>query len=224
MADLDPDPDPLPDPHSHPQTSAAVPAPADAAAGGLPARWHALRDSMRHLVAFGGLRAMWSGQPAAAIVESFADALLGLVHARLVLVRLPDASAEVLEVLRTAEGGLTRPRARRAARRLAPLLIAENVGARLRIPSPVGRGPLSLVVVPLGHETLAGFVAVGSPAAGFPDELERALLGVATGQAAVALREREQFELATRERAEEALREGASERRALDDSPPATST
>src|SRR5258708_28461931 len=104
MAGLDPDPRPQP----QPQASAA--APADAAAGGLPARGHALRDSMRDLVAFGGLRAMWSGQPAAAIVESFADALLGLVHARLVLVRLPDASAEVLEVLRTAEGGLTRPR------------------------------------------------------------------------------------------------------------------
>ena len=177
-------------------------------------RWRDLRECMRDLVAFAALRAMWSGQEAAAIVESFADALLSLVHARLVLVRFRlDPAAPAMEVLRTADGALSPRQALRAARQLAPLLAADSVGTPLRIASPIGRGSLALVVVPFGHEPGAGFVGVGSPVAGFPDDLQRALLGVATSQVAVALRERELFELASRERAAAAMQESEAELR-----------
>jgi PAS domain S-box-containing protein len=186
--------------------------------GELHREWRRLRGCMRDLVAFGGLRALWSGQPTASIVESFADALLSLVHAELVMVRLQLTSgAQVVEVLRTAHGTLSAERSRQAARRLAPLLDARSVGLPLRVESPLGRGPLFLAVVPLGHETEFGFLAVGSPAAGFPDDLQRALVGIATSQVAVALKERELFELMSRKRAEKAQRESEVRFRAVFD-------
>src|SRR3984893_17903027 len=185
--------------------------------GELHREWRRLRGCMRDLVAFGGLRALWSGQPNAAVVESFADALLSLVHAEIVLVRLQLTSgAQVMEVLRTADGALPAQRSRRAARRLAPLLAARFPGPPLRVESPLGRGPLFLTVVPLGHETEYGFLAVGSPAPGFPDDLQRALLALATSRGAAPLKERELLELMSRKRAEEAMREGEVRFRVVD--------
>jgi PAS domain S-box-containing protein len=163
------------------------------------------RAGMRDLVALGSLPATWRGREPHAIGESFADAVLRALHLELIFLRLgcPPHWKEV-EILRTAAGALPVERARQLAQRLEPLLKADGLVSDTCFPGLLGPGALSLAVIPVGHQAEYGFVVAASREAGFPDELQRALLSIGANQVAGALKE---GQLSERGHAERARRE-----------------
>jgi signal transduction histidine kinase len=145
-----------------------------------------LRSCVRDLTALSALPVIWKNSDPRQIADSIAGALLAMVECELVYVSIRGKRGEPgVQVARSIER--THPTLIAAAR--AAVVDASATRGRSQvteIPRFAGTGALRLASFPIGSRDEA-MLAVVSPRPGFPNETERALLGVAANQAAVAL-------------------------------------
>ena len=153
-----------------------------------------LRRSLRDLVALSMLPATWMHHDAGQIAESVAEVLVRMLGLEFVLVALQGRDEPDILVTRTSERG---PPERVAAIRsaLAAWLGRPPPGEVVTLTNPIGAGSVRVVFSPIAAGESAVVVAASREAA-FPTAAQRLLLGVATNQAAIAIR---------RGRAEQAL-------------------
>ncbi|HVE53566.1 MAG TPA: ATP-binding protein [Ramlibacter sp.] len=169
-----------------------------------------LRRSVRDLAALAALPVVWSTGDSTRVVESLADALLGMLRLDFVLIRYRNAKGgREVEVARLAG----RPSAAVENRTLGELLepwLADATPTRVLPPLPGARSGLRGFIVRFGLDGASGLIATGSARSHFPSDSEQVLLRVAANQAAVIL---------ARQRAEaergHLLLEVEAERRAL---------
>jgi PAS domain S-box-containing protein len=153
-----------------------------------------LRTGMRDLIALGGLQALWSGRDAAFTVESFADALLSILHAEVVLLRWHSSPGRERDILRTASLSVSSARAREITDHLVPLLAQATTGLPMSVPRLPGMQPMFASVVALGPAAEHGALLVASSRSDFPGVMEMALLRLGAAQLVSALRERRLFD------------------------------
>src|SRR5216684_964916 len=158
-----------------------------------------LRRTMRDLVAFSALPAVWAGCRPLEVAEGLADVLLSTLRLDLVYLRLRgQTDGQGIEIARTAGGSAPTDQTRDIGRALAPWLDGAGSDSAPTLPNPVGPGTVRVVVVPIGCGRQDGVLVAASQQAAFPSEEDRLLLNVGANQAAAVLQ---------RERDEEALRE-----------------
>jgi signal transduction histidine kinase len=164
--------------------------PSSHAFGSLEVR--ALRRSVRDMIALADLRASWLGQEPGQIAQRFAQALLSAMDLRFVLLRCSTASIDSIETIRAAE-----PAQVDEVRRLVDRVLAGrgrvHPPARLHLPAPGDRRPLSVWVDPLGEGGELGTLVMATERMSFPNEYDRSLIAIGTMQLTGALREHEQF-------------------------------
>src|SRR5216684_3002267 len=171
-----------------------------------------LRRTMRDLVAFSALPAVWAGYQPPQVAEGLADVLLSTLRLDMVYLRLRGQTDEQeIEVARTAGRPTTTDQTRGIGRALAPWLAGATTDSAPFIPNPVGRGTVRLGVVPIGCDSEDGVIVAGSQRTDFPGEEDRLLLTVGANQAAAVLQ---------RQRAEGALRESEHRWRSLTEALP----
>ncbi|MDB5408932.1 MAG: sensor histidine kinase, partial [Rhodospirillales bacterium] len=158
---------------------------------GLPDGTAALRNCIRDLIALSALPVVWKNSGPREIGDVVAGALLGMVDCDLVCVSIRPAGDEAaIEISRSIDG--THP----------DLALAVSMalvdGSRIGIghptfasrtmegPRTVGIGAFRIVSFPMGSGGDAVLVAA-SRRPDFPNEAERALLGVGASQAAIGL-------------------------------------
>ena len=145
-----------------------------------------LRRCVRDLVALQALPAMWKGYEPGRIAESAASALVSMLGAEFVYVRLPGESDDnEIDVVKTAAPvEATRLREIAAAVRLA----IRDAGGReaMTIANPLFRGAFRLAIAPIGFDGI-GVIVAGALAGGFPTETQRLLLITASNKAALDL-------------------------------------
>jgi PAS domain S-box-containing protein len=164
-----------------------------------------LRACLSDLVTLGALPATWTGRDAPSMAASLADALVNMLHAELIFVRLDGLpGAPDVRIVRAAAGALSAERERQVAEALGPLPEAGKIGSPMPVAGMPGGVPLFLTVTPLGHGGEHGLVVAGSAWSGFPDDFQRTLLRIGANQLAFALKERQ---LQDRKRGELARRE-----------------
>ena len=168
-----------------------------------------LRRTMRDLVALSTLPAIWIGLSPDHIAASLAEILTRTLGLDCVLVRLGEPDDPVESV--SSRYG---PKTDRAALRtlLAPMLDADpNASSSSVAGSPFG-GELRATVTRFGGSDGQGAIVAASARADFPDERDRALLGVAANQTSIVLKRR---------RDEEQLRRTEARFRAVVEATPA---
>jgi two-component system, sensor histidine kinase and response regulator len=166
-----------------------------------------LHRSMRDLVAFSALPAVWAGYQPRQVAEGLAEVLLSTLRLDLVYLRLPgQTEGQEIEVARTAGRPTTMDETRNIGRALAPWLDGAGIDAAPPLPNPVGPGTVRVVVVPIGCGRQDGVLVAGSRQTAFPGEEERLLLCVGANQAAAVLKQ---------QRAEAALRESEERYRSV---------
>jgi signal transduction histidine kinase len=173
-----------------------------------------LRRYLRDLIALSGLQAAWVDQSPQAIVDSIADALLGMLRVDFVYVRLSSSptSEPAVETAFTATGPTGPIRARAMGQALTPWLRPEDDAAVSSIPNPTGEGLVCLTVTSIGHTGDGmGVVAAGTRRSDFLSKYDRLLLQVGANQVAIALQGAQlrvaQNELAEATRAKAVLEE-----------------
>jgi PAS domain S-box-containing protein len=164
-----------------------------------------LTDTLRDLLALGTLSALEAAREPKVLVERFAQAVLSLPLLELVFVRVDSSpSWSGIEVLRAKEDLRPPPTADDLQRAWREAIESGDAAPQRLVPEFPGLGELSLFVVPLGPQARYGWMAAGSRTPGFPDGLQRAVLGVGAQQLSATLRERH---LADLRAAETALRQ-----------------
>jgi len=148
-----------------------------------------LRRSLRDLVALSMLPATWMHHDAGQIADSVAEVLVRMLGLEFVSVALQGRGDQPdILVTRTSERG---PPERGAAIRsaLAAWLGRPPPGEVVTLTNPIGAGSVRVVFSPIAAGENAVVVAASREAA-FPTAAQRLLLGVATNQAAIAIRRR----------------------------------
>ena len=164
-----------------------------------------LRRTMRDLVAFSTLPALWIGLDAVGIARSLADVLRSTLSVDLIYVRFldPAAGGDAVEVFRheqrSGRSSIADAATVRAA--LAPLLSDDRADPPATIADPFGSGRLHVAVTRFGVADDHGVLITGSHAADFPNERDRLLLGVGANQAATVI-QRQRTEQQLHERRE----------------------
>jgi PAS domain S-box-containing protein len=157
------------------------------AAAEAPGELAELRRCVRDLAALAALPVVWSTGNSTRVVESLAEALLGMLRLDFIYIRFrPRELAGGVEVGRLSG----RPSAAKEAGSLGELLSPWLDGSRspTELPPLPGCGAgLRGLVIPFGLDGGKGLIAGGSDRAGFPCESERLLLRVAANQASVIL-------------------------------------
>lgn len=162
-----------------------------------------LRRCVRDLAALAALPIVWATSDGSRVVESLADALLGMLRLDFVFIRFRGgANRDQVEVGRLSG----HPRALESnslGGLLGPWL--DSGGSLNGVPQLPGCSfPLRGLVVPFGLDGASGMIAGGCARSSFPSESEHLLLRVAANQAAVILaRQRNETD---RERAQAELR------------------
>lgn len=147
-----------------------------------------LRACVRDLVALTTLPAVWTGRSARVIGGDLADALLGILRADSVLLRL-EASPEdaPVEIVRTAPPSPGADPLRDVGPETIGTLGRDDGDAVRTVPNPAGPGTWRVLSTPIGHDGALGRLAVASRRPGFPTATERLLLSTGANQAAIAL-------------------------------------
>jgi PAS domain S-box-containing protein len=173
----------------------------------VPGEFPTVRRTMRDLVAFSALPAIWAGYRPVQIAEGLADVVLSTVRPDLVYIRLHgQKDGQAIEVGRTAGGPTPDDRNRDIGRLLAPWLDGPGLDSPPLLANSIAPGSQRLIVVPIGGGQQDGVLVAASRQSTFPSEEERLLLSVAANQAATAFQ---------RERDEEALRESEERYRSV---------
>ena len=145
-----------------------------------------LRRTMRDLVAFSTLPAVWGSLPPEAIARSLADTLRRTLALEFVYVRLSGLS-QLVEVV-SAEGRENAAALVTAA--VAPLLDVERIQPARTLRDPFGNETLQAAVIRFGPSDAAGVVVAAARRGDFPTEHERLLLGVGANQTATVVERR----------------------------------
>jgi PAS domain S-box-containing protein len=143
-----------------------------------------LQRCMNDLVSVLALPAVWSGSEPSQILETFLDALLGMLNLDFLYarVKIDDHEAptevfratELYEAIRQALDQCFEGDARRSP---------EEVLGQL------GEPEISVFTMRMGLEGELGLIVAGSQRAGFPEQTERLVLDVAANQAAIGLQQ-----------------------------------
>jgi len=150
-----------------------------------------LQRCLRDLIALSVLPLAWKGSPQQGIAEKLADTLLRIQFLDFVYVRFdgspPHAPVEAARIP-------ARPHLAQQPSEVWPLLRQllepDSPSFSLRVANPVAEGNLHLAVLPIEPVAgIGGTIIVGTEREGFPSELDRLILGMATNQAALAVRE-----------------------------------
>jgi len=121
-------------------------------------------------------------------VESLSDAILSIVRADLVYVRLKlSDEGEAHEVARTSGPRDKTPPAGAIGAALAPWLVS-SPASPITIADPLGAGSLRIFILPLDDGNARGEVCIGSRRAEFPTEMDQLICRVVCNEAAVAIR------------------------------------
>jgi signal transduction histidine kinase len=146
-----------------------------------------LQRSMNDLVSLLALPAMWAGADPPQIARGLLDALLAVLCADFIYVRLnePDGK-EPIEMARTAHQAI---QPREVGETLDRSLHDVLPNWPMRLDMQIGKTTFFAVPARLGLQSEIGVVVVGSVRADFPTEIERLLLSVASNEATISLRE-----------------------------------
>ena len=148
-----------------------------------------LRRCINDLVSMLALPALWTGREPIEIIRILLDALLETLRLDFACAALTDASGQApFKIVQVAE------RESHFSEQQVASFLASHLGATWTNTVPDQRLPLgpehvSMVSLPLGLAGEVGIVLVGSRRADFPRQTDALLLGVATNQALIGLRE-----------------------------------
>ena len=169
-----------------------------------------LRTALRDLVALATIPAAWVGREPAAIAAGLADALVGWLRLGFAFVRLRDPTEQAAVEVTRGDGWKTfhdwRQQHLDAEGRCPHKQIIADVGGAA---GGGGGARTPGLVVPIGLNGDAGFVAVASDRTDFPTETDQMLLSVAANLAATAFQSARLIH--ERRRAEESLRQARDE-------------
>jgi signal transduction histidine kinase len=182
--------------------------------GGLAAEVARLRRGMRDLIGLLAMSVASTGTDAGAIAGSSLDILVASMRLDVGLLQLkgrPGAPTTTIIRVLTGRGG--RVPSGRLGKAVQDWLAAIPERQQERVPSPDGRGLLSLARVRLGLDDDLGVLVAGSRRQDFPTEVEHLLLGVASNQVATRLLEMRRWSRSARARALRARFEAMLEER-----------
>jgi PAS domain S-box-containing protein len=147
-----------------------------------------LRNTMRDLVAFSTLPAIWAGRDEDGVAGSFAEILLNTLALDLVYVRFchRDSHGDIEVALSKAQP-LDSDQIQLIAKVLAPWLTHSAADLPPSVVDPLGSENLRVAVARFGHVGDVGVVIACSRRNDFPSEADRLLLSVGTNQTAIVL-------------------------------------
>jgi PAS domain S-box-containing protein len=143
-----------------------------------------LQRCMNDVVSILALPAVWSGSQPSRILETFLDALLGMLELDFLYARVrTDYHEAPAEVFRTREPN--------EVIRQALKQYFEGDGQRSpeEALADLGEPEISVFTMRMGQEGNLGLIVAGSQRAGFPEETERLVLSVAANQAGIGLQQ-----------------------------------
>jgi DNA-binding CsgD family transcriptional regulator len=149
-----------------------------------------LQRCIKDLVSIIALPATWSGAEPSQIVRTLLDVLPVMLGLDLLYVRVQEpAAGSLIEIVHVAhQQPDTAP-----APEIAAILnrwLGPNPEKRPQlIPSPIGRGDLSIVALRLGLQGEIGVMVAGAERKDFPGQTEKLLLSVAANQAVIGLQQ-----------------------------------
>lgn len=141
---------------------------------------------IRDLIALSAAPALWVGRDTLQLATGLADVLYGMLRPMLVYVGIKEGPHEVKEVIRDANGTRHYADARELSRLFAPWFKSSEASESRVIMNPSGPGMVRAITLPIGLHGIFGNLAVVSQLVHFPNKIERLLLNVAAGQAAIA--------------------------------------
>jgi len=161
-----------------------------------------LRRSISDLVSIFSLPALWVGGEASQVANTLLDALQGMLHLDFVSIQLRAFNDErPLEMVRCAPSLNLAERPSEIGEILIDSLGADAQNWPPFLTRRFGDSDLTIVPLLIGLQGDIGVLLAGSERAGFPEQTERLILGVAANQVAIGLREarllEEQKRLAT---------------------------
>ena len=175
-----------------------------------------LRRGINDLASLLSLPAIWIGRERSLIATTLVDVLVRMLGLDFAYVRISDPAGGSPDEAARLGGGVDRGiPAREVGGALRRLLPDAGGTATLRTAHPFAEGTVSIVTFPLGVLGRLGQFAACSARSGFPTDIERLLLRVATNQAVLALQE-----AAHRSRTEQMLAETEDRLRRMADSIP----
>jgi PAS domain S-box-containing protein len=144
-----------------------------------------LRRCIRDLLALSALPALWKNRDPQQIADSVAEALLSMLDAEFVYIRLPLPGGEpVLEVARSR--GETAGASETIRRAVLGQLPRQAFDGVLEIPTPLKKSPIRAASGPIGLGGDAILVA-GSERSDFPTETQQLILRMGANQTAIAI-------------------------------------
>jgi hypothetical protein len=161
-----------------------------------------LQRCMSDLVSALALPALWIGSEPSRVVETFLDALVGILDLDFLYVQVRIGSLGIpIEALKTVPFHRTSYSPQQIRQALNPLF-GEGVQRRITTSSIRLEGEkVSIFPIQMGVEGEVGLIVAGSKRATFPEQTERLVLNVAANQATIgllqALRLDEQERIAT---------------------------
>jgi PAS domain S-box-containing protein len=173
-----------------------------------------LQRCIDDLVGIVALPALWSGAEPSDIVSTLVDVLPRMLHLDLVYARVPDPAGGLpIEMVRVARLQPHTPPAREIATILNRWLGPNPEKRPQRIPSPIGEGNMSIVVMHLGVQGEIGVLVAGAERVDFPGQTDKLLLSVAANQAVIGLQQAQLLltEVAGHRLADERLRQEEDE-------------
>jgi PAS domain S-box-containing protein len=149
-----------------------------------------LRRTVRDLVAFSTLPAVWAGLGPEQIARSLANVLLNTLSLDLIYLRLADSDrGGEVEVVCSENRSATLP-IDVVRRTFASVLTVDQIESSVTIPNPLGGGLLHVTVTRFSSNNDQGVIVSASSNPEFPTERDRALLGVGANQTAMILQRR----------------------------------
>jgi signal transduction histidine kinase/ActR/RegA family two-component response regulator len=151
-----------------------------------PGSTHALRSCIRDLTSLLALPAIWSGKPAAEILQSLCQVIESTTSAEVILASGMLAADEPVECVVRKAGAWMAPTDRAVAHLLDCARAPAFDGTPARIDDPE-LGPMWMLRLEMSYYGRDGFLCVGSRAPGFPSENERVFLRAAASLVAGSL-------------------------------------
>ena len=149
-----------------------------------------LRRCINDLVSALALPAIWSGGEERHIAGTLLDSLVEMLRLDLFYVRLNDVlGGAPFEAVRAAPRRAPIPRPEEVGELISHSLPANRRDWPASFRSALGDGEVTMVAFPLGLHGDLGVLVAAAGRAGFPEETERLVLGVAANQAYIAIRE-----------------------------------
>ena len=149
-----------------------------------------LQRCMNDLVSVLALPAVWSGSEPHRILETFLDALLGIVDIDLLYGQVSiDAHRTRIDVLRISDSLVSSYSSEEIRRTLHQRFEGGTRQWTGESSINFGDQKFSTFLMPMGPAGEHGFILTGSARTGFPEQTERLVLSVAANQAAIGLQQ-----------------------------------